>query len=95
LIGDEHGWSDKPRWSPDGNTLYFISDRDGFRCVWAQALQPDTKRPLGEPVAIYHFHSSRLSPINTALGLLELDVAKDKVVLNVGEVTGNIWALRH
>jgi Tol biopolymer transport system component len=22
-------------WSPDGRLLYFLSDRDGFRCVWA------------------------------------------------------------
>src|SRR5262249_52717174 len=22
LVSDEHGWSDKPTWSPDGNTLY-------------------------------------------------------------------------
>lgn len=28
-------WDDKPRWSPNGNILYFVSERDGFRCIWA------------------------------------------------------------
>jgi Tol biopolymer transport system component/DNA-binding winged helix-turn-helix (wHTH) protein len=95
LVSDEHGLSDKPSWSPDGNVLYFISHRDGFRCVWAQRLQPTTKRPLGDPIAIYHFHNRRLSPMNVGWGLLELDVAKDKIVLDLGELTGNIWTIRH
>jgi hypothetical protein len=29
--------------------------------------------------------------MNVATGLLEIDVATDKVVFNLGEVTGNIW----
>jgi len=41
--------NDKPRWSPDGRTLYFTSLRDGFRCIWAQGLNPITKIPSGEP----------------------------------------------
>jgi hypothetical protein len=96
LVGDEHGWSDKPRWSPDGNTLYFISDRDGSRCIWAQRLDAATKHPTSAPFSIYHFHQSRLSPINVGLALLEIDVANDKVVMDLGEMTGNIWKLtRH
>jgi Tol biopolymer transport system component len=39
-------WDDKPTWSPDGNLLYMVSERDGFRCIWAQRLHPATKRPL-------------------------------------------------
>src|SRR5262249_28184852 len=29
ITSDQH-WNDKPRWSPDGNRIYFVSDRDGF-----------------------------------------------------------------
>jgi len=32
--------ADKPRWSPDGNLIYFISNRDGFFCLWAQRVSP-------------------------------------------------------
>jgi serine/threonine protein kinase len=47
-------------WSPDGNLLYFQSDRDGSLCVWAQKLDPG-KHPLGPPFAVYHFHGGRRS----------------------------------
>ena len=93
LVSDEHGWSDKPRWSPNGNILYFISDRDGPRCIWAQRLHPATKQPKGPPFPIYHFHKSRLSPKNVGLWFLEIDVARDKIVINLGELTGNIWSV--
>jgi Tol biopolymer transport system component/DNA-binding winged helix-turn-helix (wHTH) protein len=92
-IGDEHGWSDKPRWSPDGNTIYFISHRDGFRCIWAQRLDAETKHPTGAVLPIYHFHSNRLSPNHVGLSVLEIDVAVDKLVIDLGELTGNIWSL--
>ncbi|MDQ2900303.1 MAG: hypothetical protein M3Y07_10945 [Acidobacteriota bacterium] len=93
-VGDENGWSDKPRWSPDGNALIFLSDRDGFRCIWRQRLDPASKYPIGVPEPFHHFHESRLSPRNVGLGFLEMDVAQDKIVINLGELTGNIWSLR-
>jgi Tol biopolymer transport system component len=42
-------WDDKPRWSPNGNLLYFVSDRDGHLCLWAQRLNGGTKQPIGTP----------------------------------------------
>jgi len=90
-VTDGWGWDDKPRWSPDGNIVYFTSDRDGFRCIWMQRLDPQAKRPVGDPTALYHFHSARRSPMNLGLGGLEMSVTRDKIVLNLGEQTGNIW----
>ncbi len=90
-LTDGNTWDDKPRWSPDGNLLYFVSDRDGFRCIWAQNLQPETKQPLDVPVAIYHCHSSRLSLTNLLLPAFEISVARDNIVFNMAERTGNIW----
>jgi Tol biopolymer transport system component/DNA-binding winged helix-turn-helix (wHTH) protein len=77
------GW---PRWSPDGNLLYFISDRDGFSCFWAQRLEPATKHPVGSAFPVYHFHLAQL-PLHT----LEPCVARDKIVFTLRELTGNIW----
>ena len=90
-ITDGSGWDDKPRWSPDGNLLYFTSERDGFRCIWAQRLDPQTKHPVGEPFEVYPFHRTRLSPMNVFLWALDTSVAHDKIVINLGELTGNIW----
>ncbi len=53
------GGSHCPRWSPDGNLLYFVSATDGFPCIWAQRLNPRTRRPAGPARAVHHFHSAR------------------------------------
>jgi Tol biopolymer transport system component len=88
------GWGDKPRWSPDGNTVYYVAERDGFPCVWAQRLEPVTKRPIGPPASIHHFHSGRLSMRNVGYGGLEIGIAQDGIIFNLGELTGNIWQAR-
>ena len=83
--------ADAPGWAPDGNLLYFWSDRDGSPCFWAQRLDPATKHPTGEPLSIQHFHSRALSWKNLYLGAPDVAVAPDKIVFNLGEHTGNIW----
>ncbi len=90
-IGHQNGWCDKPRWSPDGSLIYFISQSDGYRCLWAQRLAPDTKRPLGAPFSLAHLHSARLSMLNVSTGSLEIEVTRDKLIFNLGEFMGNIW----
>ena len=75
-----------PHWSPDGNLLYFVSNRDGFSCLWAQAIEPQTKRPAGPPMAVYHFHSARRSIASTSVSL-----SSDRMVFSMKELTGNIW----
>ncbi len=87
-------WDDKPRWSPDGNLIYFVSDRDGQFCLWAQRVENRTKRPIGTPFAVYHFHDSRLAMDNVGTSFLEIGVARDKIVMDLGELTGNIWSLK-
>jgi len=87
--------ADKPRWSPNGTIIYYTADRDGFLCLWGQRVHPTTKTPTGPPFAVYHFHSARLSMANVGSGGQEISVGKDMIVLNLGELTGNIWASRH
>ncbi len=89
-----NGWDDKPRWSPNGNLLYFISDRDGHLCLWAQRLANRAKALAGTPFPVYHFHHARRSMANLDTGILEIGVAKDKIIFGVGELTGNIWSLK-
>jgi len=79
------------RWSPDGNWLYSLSDRDGFRCIWAYRLDPRSKKPGGLPVAVFHSHGVRLTINNANAVSLGMSVARDKIVFNQGEITGNIW----
>jgi Tol biopolymer transport system component/predicted Ser/Thr protein kinase len=80
-------------WSPNGNLLYFLSDRDGFRCIWAQGLNPATKHPAGPPFAIQHFHyaSRSLKWMGNHAGIIGMSVASDKLALAFGELKGNLW----
>jgi Tol biopolymer transport system component len=80
-----------PAWSIDGGLLYFQSDRDGFPCIWAVRLDRDTKRPNGEPFAVLHLHTTRLSPGNLKFNEFRLSVSNDNLVFNLAELTGNIW----
>jgi Tol biopolymer transport system component len=82
---------DAPSWSPGANFLYFWSERDGSPCLWAQHLDSATKRPVGAPAVIQHFHSRGLSSRNLYLGAPGIAVARDKVLFNLGEHTGNVW----
>ena len=85
---------DKPQLSPDGNTMYFTSNRDGFTCVWALRLDPKTKRPAGAPFPIQHFHGVQrvYAGVSSPHGM-ELNVAKDKIVTNLDELHSDIWML--
>jgi Tol biopolymer transport system component/predicted Ser/Thr protein kinase len=80
-----------PQWSPDGQLLYFYSDRDGHVCLWAQNLERESKRPVGEPFPVQHFHTARQSLGNIPLIFLGMSLARDRIILNAGNATGSIW----
>ncbi|HJU42678.1 MAG TPA: protein kinase [Vicinamibacterales bacterium] len=81
-------------WAPGGRLVYFLSERDGFRCFWAQRLDPATKRPTGEPFAVQHFHEARRGFEPGSFAGLQLSVGPDTLVFPNQERTGNIWLAR-
>lgn len=86
--------SRNPVWGADGTLLYFLSDRDGFLCVWGQRLDPTTRRPKGKPFAFRHFHRARYTLANPRNPLEStLAAAGDGLVLSVFETTGNLFTL--
>jgi Tol biopolymer transport system component len=84
-------FDDKPRWSPDGSMIYFLSDRDGSFCLWLQRVNPATNAPIGAPVPVYHFHSGRRSIENMGAPLADIAVSRDGVIFPQAELKGNIW----
>ena len=46
----EEGAEDRANWSPDGKTLYFMSARDGHRCLWGQRIDARSHQPAGRRV---------------------------------------------
>jgi Tol biopolymer transport system component/DNA-binding winged helix-turn-helix (wHTH) protein len=96
-VTDGHHSDDKPQFSPDGNTVYFTSTRDGYLCIWAQKLSPRTKRPVGAPVAFEHFHNSMgrdAAHVGHAQADADLTVARDKILINLPHVRTDIWMVQ-
>jgi Tol biopolymer transport system component/DNA-binding winged helix-turn-helix (wHTH) protein len=86
-------FDDKPRLSPDGNLLYFTSDRDGRRCLWAQRLDPYAKTPTDDPWPVYHFHAARRSLLNVGSAFVDIAVAPHGLIFPLDELTGNVWMI--
>jgi len=90
-IAGGDNWVGAPRWSPDGDTLYYLSDRDDFICVWARPLDPVTKAPNGDPFAVVHAHTSSMTRMTVRRSMWTLEVGGDRLVFNAGEMTGDVY----
>jgi Tol biopolymer transport system component len=85
-------WADKPRWSADGRTIYFISNRNGaFFDVWGLPFNPDTGRAAGEEFRVTH-HESPGRTI-AAAGGSELGVSDRWLLVPIVESKGSVWLL--
>ena len=84
-----------PVWSPDGNMLYWLADRNGTRGIWACKLDPLTRHRAGDPFEIRMFRGARRSmmPFGNS-GMTRPAVARNKIVFPLGEETGNIWTTK-
>ena len=43
-------------WSADGHVLYWLMGLDGFRCLYAQRIDPEHRTVAGPPAIVHHFH---------------------------------------
>jgi Tol biopolymer transport system component len=89
----EHEWADKPRWAPDGRTLYFLSRRPNTNFdLWGIRFDPAEGRLLGEPFAVTNIDSPALV-IAPDMSNTEMQVAERHAVLIMQTTTGNIWTI--
>lgn len=92
-IAADHEWPDKPRWAPDGRTLYFLSPKpEGYLNVWGVRMDPARGSPIGEPFQVTFFASPTLI-VDPDVGTSEMDVAGRNLLLVMLKTTGNIWTL--
>jgi Tol biopolymer transport system component len=82
---DERG-----HWSLAGDVIYFLSNRDGYVCIWAERLDSSTKHPSGAPVPVYHAHGGSRSMTEMVVESA-FSLARDRIAFNMEERTGNIW----
>jgi sugar lactone lactonase YvrE len=85
-------YDDKPHWSRDGRTLYFVSDRQGMLNVWGLRFDPATGKPAGEPFKVTSFASPRQT-ISAELGRMQIAVTSTQLFLPVTETSGELWLL--
>jgi Tol biopolymer transport system component len=91
-ITDGKQWDDKPRWSPDGRTIYYLSERRGFINVWGVHFDPAKSRSQSEPFQVTSFETPTLMiPKNAAA--VDISLAEDRLVLPLAQTSGNIWIL--
>jgi len=80
-----------PSWSPDGARIYHFSFRDGAFCLWVQRVDPETKRPLGEPTPVVHLHGARL---RAATGALATNVVRGGYIyFTATELSSDVFLL--
>jgi Tol biopolymer transport system component len=89
-ITDGEFWDDKPRWSPDGKTIYFISSRTGFLNVWGIHFDPEQGHSQGQPFQVTSFESPNLMVADNT-DWLSMSLSNDRLVFSVKETSGSIW----
>ena len=91
-ITDSRLWDDKPRWSPDGKTIYYLSERRGFFNLWGVRFDPVKGRPEGKPFQVTSFEGPNLM-IPRQIPAVDISITSDHLVLPLVQASGNIWIL--
>jgi Tol biopolymer transport system component len=92
-ITNDGSWADKPRWAPDGKTIYFISNRGSmFLNVWGIRFDPAQGKAIGEPFKITNLESPG-EMIGTRISYLEMTLDQSRLCLPITQVSGSIWIL--
>jgi hypothetical protein len=92
-IASTHASADKPRWAPDGRTLYFLSRlrADDLIDLWGVRFDPE-RGVVGSPFRVTHFASPG-HVISPNFERMEIGIAERWAMLTMETVTGSIWML--
>jgi DNA-binding winged helix-turn-helix (wHTH) protein/Tol biopolymer transport system component len=92
-LAEDHVWPDKPRWSPDGRTLYFLSrGADGYFNLWGVSIDSARGAQAGKPFQVTRFSSPDWH-IDPNMGDAGIGLARGRLVLPMQSVKGSIWLL--
>jgi Tol biopolymer transport system component/DNA-binding winged helix-turn-helix (wHTH) protein len=84
-------FSDRPRWAPDGKTLYFLSNRGGCLNVWGQAFDVAGGRAQGPPFPVTSLHDPQLSISDSVEA--GIAVTSTHVLVPLTDRSAAIWVL--
>ena len=79
-----------PAWSPNGQAIYFRSERGGSAGIWAQRLDA-RRQPRGAAIRIIQFGSSEFSIDGVGDASFHMSVSRERLVFNAVTQRGEIW----
>jgi Tol biopolymer transport system component len=91
-ITENNHWSDKPRWSLDGKTIYYVTDQNGFLNVWGIRFDPATGKPVGRPLQVTAFNTPSLM-FPSSIEPADISLGRGKLALTLEQASGSIWML--
>ena len=91
-ITDGRSFDDKPRWGPDGNIVFFVSNRSGTPNVWARRFETTTGVPVGEPFAVTSFHSAQFQ-LTSRTVQMDIAITTTNLLLPMSEGRSDLWVL--
>jgi Tol biopolymer transport system component len=90
-VTDGRSKVNKPRFSPDGQFIYYTEDRDGSRSIRAVRFDGNSGRAPGESFAVWDGDVPRLGLFGVSPGSLAMGLARNKLVTVLAESTSNLW----
>jgi dipeptidyl aminopeptidase/acylaminoacyl peptidase len=77
-------------WSPDSRLVYFLLERDGYRCLYA--LRLDARgQPVGDVFVVHHVHEGSREWGSTGFSSA---VVQGLFLYNQFGLAGNVWLMR-
>lgn len=86
LTTDTDAWDDKPRWSPDGRTVYFLSRRSGEFELWRLGFDPETGEVVGPANRISALTTPRRHVLRD-VAVLDLGLSASRLAVPIEETT--------
>jgi Tol biopolymer transport system component len=91
-ISEGQSFDDKPRWAPDGKTLYFTSNRNGAVNLWGRRFDSAAGTPLGHTFQVTAFETPQFMFASDTKSM-DFAIAPDRVLLPIARNAGQIWIL--
>jgi TolB protein len=79
----------KPRWSPDGRGLYFLSNRTGSWNLWGRRFDDEAGVPIGPSFQVTHFDGPEFQVSYNEQ--IQMSVTDSSLVLPITETSEAIW----